>query len=672
MKSHKVAILVLVTLCTCLGTGFAQSDRQERESTLFGKMERGGVERTERFRRLVDGPLAAPGQDEIDVLDYKLDLTVDPTAERIDGTVTVFLRTLTPTTSFVLNLSDSLTVTAVRENTNPMSFSHASDLLTIDFGRTTLVNERITIEVDYGGQPTGFNNELGLPAFAFGKHNGGQDVAIYTISEPSFARNWWPCKDVPGDKATATLWITVPDTLTVASNGKLVNTVDVGGGLRRFEWVENYQIATYLVSLAISNYAIWSEQFHYTPVDSMELRYYVYPEHLSDSQIAFSNVDTMMEVYSNTFGLYPFITEKYAMAEVGWAFAAMEHQTCTSYGTGLIRPDHGRDWIVAHELAHQWWGDLITPSDWRDVWLNEGFAVYSEALWEEAAYGEQAYHDWMEILNFRPGFQGPVYDPNSLFGLTVYRKGAWVLHMLRGVIGDTDFFAILKDYASSIHAYGNATTADFQAICETHYGKSLTWFFQPWVYGTGRPSYELYWTQSQSGADYRADITIHQMQSQGLFQMPVDIRFTIESADSTVDTTFVVDNAHSTDTYAFYLPGRVVDVALDPDDWILKYVNTRPLNPAATSVDLKVHPNPFNPSTTISFETGIGGPVRVVVYDVSGARVRILMDSVEPPQFHEIVWDGRNGGGQSVASGVYFVRVETQQAVDVRKAVLLK
>ncbi|MCZ6766885.1 MAG: M1 family aminopeptidase, partial [bacterium] len=324
-----------------------------------------------------------------------------------------------------------------------------------------------------------------------------------------------------------------------------------------------------------------------------------------------------------------------------------------------------------------WWGDMITPSDWRDVWLNEGFATYCEALWEGSATGEQAYHRWMKILNFRPGFQGPVYDPNSLFGLTVYRKGAWVLHMLRRIMGDTNFFATLRDFASSSHAYANATTADFQAICEAHHGESLDSFFQSWVYGTGRPSYDLYWTQEQSGVDYRADITIHQMQREGVFVMPVDLRFTIESADTTVDTTVVVRNARTIDTYVFYLPGRVVDVALDPDNWILNYPDTvqdNMLSAAATpdALNVKVYPNPFNPRTTISFETGVAGPVRVVVYDSRGARIRGLMDSVTPPQFHQISWDGRNDSGQDVASGVYFVRVETRQAVDVRKAILLK
>lgn len=673
MKTSKTAILALVAICIWLEPGYGQSDLLERQTTHFGKIERGSVDKTSRFGNRVGGPLSAPGQDDFDVLHYKLDLTIDPTAKRIDGTVTADLKALSPISTVVLDLSDSLTVTAVRDNGNPVVISHASDQLTIFLGRTTRVNEQFTIEVDYGGQPNGFNDELGLPAFEFGTHGGGQ-VAIQTLSEPSYARNWWPCKDVPGDKSTATLWITVPDTLIVASNGALVNTVDVGDGLRRFEWEETYQIAPYLVSLAISNYVVWSEYYNYTPVDSMEVQYYVYAEHDSAAQIAFSNTVPMMEYFSNTFGLYPFISEKYAMAEVGWGFAAMEHQTCTSYGTGLIRPNNGRDWIIAHELAHQWWGNMITPSDWRDVWLNEGFAVYCEALWEGEANGEQRYHKWMEILNFRPGFRGPVYDPDRLFGLTVYRKGAWVLHMLRRIMGDTNFFATLRDFASSSHAYGNATTADFQAFCEARHGESLDAFFQSFVYGTGRPAYELFWTQSPSGTDYRTDITIHQTQREGVFVMPVDIRFTIESADTTVDTTVVVANSRSVDTYVFYLPGRVVDIALDPDNWILKYTDTRTLSPDATleAVNLKVYPNPFNPSTTITFETGVAGPVRVVVYDARGARIRGLMDSVTPPQFHEIVWDGRNDAGQGVASGVYFVRVETRQAVDVRKAILLK
>jgi aminopeptidase N len=614
-------------------------------------------------------------QDNYDALTYDLWLDIDVEGEAIAGTMKLEAAALEPGLSIlVLDLYDELAVSAVREGGSPALFTHANDLITVSLSGEYAAGDTIRVEVDYGGTPTVVNGYLGQTAFTFGKHGRipaeRSQVVIYTISEPYFARAWWPCKDVPDDKATVGIHVTVPDTLIVASNGVMVG--DPGpplppppAGKMRSHWIEKYPIATYLVSLAISNYEVFRDYFHYTPYDSMEVTYFVYPEDLDTARVEFARTVPMLEFFSNAFGRYPFVEEKYGMAEIGWG-GAMEHQTCTSLGSRFLARTGGAEWVIAHELAHQWWGDLVTPREWADVWLNEGFATYSEALWFEHTGGGDAYRSWLVGMLPSAGFRGTVYDPDVLFGSTVYRKGAWALHMLRRVMGDARFFDALRAYGSEEGlAYGNATTADFQSICERHYEGSLSWFFDQWIYGEGQPRYAYYIAQNGVGEASAVYLTLRQVQPEGPFTMPLEIRFSLEGGG---DTTVTVWNSRRLEDYRFAFGRPVAGVAVDPDDWILKTVEERVLNP----VTLEVFPNPFNRTARVGFESGAGGPVELDVFDVTGARVKRLLRDDRTPGYHQIEWSGDNDRGQSVSSGVYFIRIRTGQGSLVRKAVLVK
>ena len=637
-------------------------DELSRRRRLWERME---IERARKTQ--VD-------QGTYDVLHYDLALEINASDESISGTLSLEAASVAGNpTSVVLDLVNVLTVSAVRENGGAATFSHANDLLTVFLSEDYAPGDRIRLEIDYGGKPTAENEELNDAAFAFARHGPNpqnrDQLVIYTLSEPFFARAWWPCKDVPDDKATARLHVTVPDTLIVASNGALENEVILPGGRKTYVWYEKYPIATYLVSLAISNYTVFSDYFHYGPVDSMEVVCFAYPEHVAGAQLDFTNTVRMLELYSDLFGLYPFIEEKYGMAEFGW-LGAMEHQTCTSMGSGFFAGVTRRDdWVVAHELAHQWWGDLVTPAGWADVWLNEGFATYSEALWVEHIAGPDSVRDYMS--GWRPswGFTGTLYDPENLFGTTVYHKGGWALHMLRHVMGDQGFFGALRDYGSEeSFGYKNATTADFQRVCEEHYGGGLAWFFDEWVYGEGEPQYAFYWTRTGSGGGDVVDLTMRQTQAGRVFTMPVDVRFSLESGDTTADSTVAVWNDEPLEQYRFVFDRRVVGVDVDPDLWILATVEERELEAVAVTIS----PNPFNTSARVGYEVGSGGTVEVDVYDVTGAHVRTLYRGSRQAGYHEAEWDGRNSAGEPVSSGVYFVCLRAAAGTMVRKAVRLE
>ncbi|UCC29797.1 MAG: Ig-like domain-containing protein, partial [Phycisphaerales bacterium] len=398
---------------------------------------------------------------------------------------------------------------------------------------------------------------------------------VSTLSEPFFAYSWWPAKDgdvlVPGDnsdKATMEFSITVPDTLTVASNGLLQSVETLSGDRKRYNWASDYPIATYLVSFAASVYDTWTVDYVH-PGGTMPVEFYVYPSwNTSGNRAQWEKCVNMLGTFRPLFGEYPFIDEKYGIYNFHFG-GGMEHQTMTGQGSFS-------EWLTAHELAHQWWGDMITCKTWNHIWLNEGFASYAEALWAEnkpGSSGLPALKAEMDGMRYLGGGSVYVTDDeiadevssiwNIFSGATSYNKGAWVLHMLRHVLGDDNFYDALAAYRTA-YEFGAATTEDFQAVCEQFYdGGSLDWFFQEWVYGEYVPDYAWGWDAVQvNGQDYLL-VHIDQVQSVSVqrFIMPIDI-----VADG---MTYVVFNDNDPEHFVVPVPEPPTTVALDPDAWIL-------------------------------------------------------------------------------------------------------
>ncbi|MCK4546422.1 MAG: hypothetical protein KAW17_03180 [Candidatus Eisenbacteria sp.] len=603
-------------------------------------------------RGLADRPTLKSGQAAFDVLHYDLVLRVDPADESLVGDIGIHVASVIASLdSVVLDfvVRPEMTVDSASVDGQAAGFRWGDDAVRIAMPAGLAAGESSWVRVWYHGQP-----ETPTVGFGFGVTPRGHPT-IWTLSEPEMARFWWPCKDAPSDKATATISIRVPEPLMAVSNGLLLEIESLGDGTRTWHWSETYPIATYLVSLAICEYDVFEDSYVTTSGDSMPVIYYVYPEHRSRAERDFRFTVDMIEFYASVFGEYPFLREKYGMAEFPWG-GAMEHQTVTSYGSPLITGTNIYDWIIAHELAHQWWGDLVTLETWDDIWLNEGFAVYSEALWEEHIAGEGAYHAYMAAMDRKVGFSGTLYgpsaDPDSAFMVpyvyTVYDKGAWVLHMLRHVVGDSVFFQILRDYAShTSHAYRTANTVQFQALAEDHHGRSLDWFFTKWVYGTGRPEYEYRWTTRTTGGQHLLMLHIDQVQTaSGVFEMPLDVAVEFASGE----TTFVVVDSLECQDFEVVLEKRPVAVVLDPEGWVLKRAVERPERFALYGVC----PNPFHETTRVVYDLHTTQAVEFTIYDVTGRRVTNLVDHVMSPGHHEVVWDGGNDRGERVAPGVYF------------------
>ncbi len=593
--------------------------------------------------------------DEYDVIHYDVDLDLDIPSRIIYGVVTVDA-TAEVANLLVLpiDLFSPMVVDSVKVDGQVASYSHASGVIRVNLPQALQPGDPVTLRIAYHGTPS-FS---GMP-FRWMVH-GANIPMVLSYSEPYGAPAWWACKDDPKDKATFTIHVTAPDDLSTVSNGVLTSVVDNGDGTATYNWTHDYPMSTYLFSIATTNFEHWSEV--YTALDgisTMDVDYYAYPEDRGDAEIDWRHNIQMMEYYASIFGEYPFLDEKYAIAEFQHP-GAMEHQTATSMGYFWITGDNANDYVVAHELSHMWVGDMITMRLWSHAWTKEGFATHCEALYFEDLYGEDYYHGYMESMNILSYAPRQLYNINPPLDGAIYYKGAWVLHMLRHVIGDAAFFSGCYGYTNDPDLrYGNNVTEDLRDAFEAASGMDLDWFFQEWIYSPGYPRYRILWSSAPAGGGYDVSLDIEQTQSIGPdFKMPIDVRIYTEEGPEN----FVVWDSLQTQSFVLHVSAPPNHLVLDPDDWLIKEV----LDISAVEGDiadasapaLRCDPNPFDRSTRIRFAMTEAGPVRLLVFDPSGRLVRTLLDCRLGVGEHRISWDGRGEDGALLPSGIYLQRLE--------------
>jgi len=548
-----------------------------------------------------------------------------------------------PLSEMELDFADNLAIAGITVGGNATTWSRASNVLTVTLDRAYADEEQVEIVVSYSGRPT---NE----AFFFDSFGGSP--MIWTLSQPYGARTWWPSKDWPSDKADEVdIRITAPSGNRIVSNGSLVSESD-DGSVSTAHWNESYPIATYLVQVGVYPYAVSGGSFASIGGENVDLVFYDFPTHVGSNAAANALVDDILGAFEGLYGEYPFAAEKYGHNESLFG-GGMEHQTCTSLGAYF-------ESIVAHEAAHQWWGDLVTCDTYNHVWLNEGFATYGEALWFEAAYGEEAYFaDIIANQYFGPGtvYVEDLSNFNAIFDSNLsYNKGSWVLHMLRHVLGDDDFFATLAQYRAD-HAYSSATTEEFRDIAELISGRDLDAFFQQWIYGEGFPIYSFEWSASPAAADWVLDLQIDQLQSGQLFSMPVDIVVTTASGTET----FVVDSDQPSEQYQLTTTEPPVSVSLDPNNWILRQVLAPLPEPTFERGILLVNGvswDTYGSEITASYEAqAFWGDLEVDFWDYFAAPGGGYPSTLPAPRGHGIVpgeilgeyehviWVGNNFGG---------------------------
>jgi hypothetical protein len=324
--------------------------------------------------------------------------------------------------------------------------------------------------------------------------------------------------------------------------------------------------------VALSNYELLADVYDNGVDPEVTIAHWIFPEDRVAAETTFALVPEMIGRLETLYGPYPFRDERFGHAEVS-GNGAMEHNTCVSFGASLIVGNRGSDGVVVHELGHQWWGDLVTCADWNDIWLNEGFATYTEALWAEHRAGPSALRTFMtrqEYHGEQSVYVAPVPDLDSLFTARYYRaiydKGSWVLHMLRREVGDPTFFDILERHKTESLARGGiATTAEFQTTCESASGLDLDRFFRQWVYLSGSPELTVEPFVSASGDSLWLRIA-QDPEQDTCFAAKIEVL--VERAGG-ADTMLVVPVASWVDTFTAVPGGAIEGVRCDEENWLL-------------------------------------------------------------------------------------------------------
>ncbi len=490
----------------------------------------------------------------VDVEHYRLELALDVDHRRIEGSCAITVAPIADRARILELDAVELDVREVRDGERKLDFSHDGRRLRIDLGRP--LSERATITVAYAASP-----RRGLYFIAPDEMYPRRPRQIWTQGQDEDSRYWFPCFDSPNEKSTSEVIATVPSSWFALSNGELTR-VDGNGSTRTrtFHWRFDVPHSCYLITLAAGELTEIEEKW-----GDVELRTYVEKGREADARRACARTADMLALFSERFGVrYPY--HKYAQVFVAeFIFGGMENTTATTLTDNALYDeraalDYDVESLVAHELAHQWFGDLLTCRDWGEGWLNEGFATYAEYVWREHAHGrdEAAWElgDWAEQYfgedsrRYRRPIATNVYEePIDVFDHHLYEKGGLVLHMLRRILGESAFWKAIGHYVRK-HARGSVETRDLARAIGDATGRTLDWFFEQWVQKAGHPelAVEYTWDDDTKIARFIVRQTQKVDGETPLFRLPLDVRFRVAGKD--VDQRIEIDEAHQ----VFFFP----------------------------------------------------------------------------------------------------------------------
>lgn len=525
----------------------------------------------------------------IDIIFYHIALDVTPYQEHISGNTYIVLCSLIENLQEItLNLHASMTVESVVEleeeegEGTDVEVDHTNaHVIKLTLNDSYSAGDTVKLRILYHGYPV-VESTTQKKGFRFLKHS-GNIPAITALSTPFLAHYWFPCKDGPYDKADSIkVDITVPDIeydgypLMGVSNGLLYDDF-IENEKRTWRWKHNYPIVPYYINVSISNYKIIEDEY-YSEENGHDfpLIHYVFPHDYSTAKTTFGIIPDVFDAFIHYFGDYPFKNEKYGMTQIAAGLTYIEKQTnsiMTYVGSSI-------EWLVIHELSHMWFGNSITNRPWKHVWLNEGFATYAEALYEEYRYTKEEYHDYMNetLENWRIFYQKLYLEddsnPANVFQEFFYHKGAWVLHTLRYHLGDELFFDIIKSYAQAEEfKYKYVDTETFKKYVETHSGLDLEVFFDQWIYDTSFP--EIRYNFAYDSNTGMNGVTIAQIQDtpyydRDVYEMYLPLRFTL--LDGTVVEEKVYNNKR-VQSFHFDHGKGTTNLVVDPDKWNMLWSN---------------------------------------------------------------------------------------------------
>lgn len=471
---------------------------------------------------------------------------------------------------WLLDPSDEL---ADPDEKQALEFHTRPHQLEIDLDREYVPGESIYLAIRYTVTKPRHGAHFVVPD----KSEPKQPRMVWTQNEPEYAQYWFPCIDAPNDRLTSETLVTVPESYTVLSNGALEGTKKNADGTQTWHWVQKKSHVPYLISVVAGDFETLEQKWSGIPIVS-----YVPRGRLAEAPRSFEKTPEMMRLFSTKIG-YRYPWPKYAQICVDeYMWGGMEHTSATTLNDGTLHDERAHldvssDGLVSHELAHQWWGDLLTCKDWAELWLNESFATYFATLWTEHDQGwdEATWNRHKEALSYlnedkryRRSIVNYRYNrPNNMFDSHSYPKGGRVLHMLRFELGDELFWRALNRYCT-VNQFRTVETSDLRTAVEESTGQSMTWFFDQWLYHGGHPEFEVAWHWDEPSKSVVLQVKQKQKTDAltPLFRTGVEIELATGDRVETRRVTL----SKAEETFHFELDERPTRVCFDPQDWILK------------------------------------------------------------------------------------------------------
>lgn len=588
-----------------------------------------------------------------DVNYYGLNLSMTNTSTYLEGTVEMQAKARTSIDSALFELFASFTISEIRVNGVPVTYSRSNSALKVPVNVNA--NEVFRIETDYfGTPPDAASNPLGGGGMTYDTSPSWGNHVVWSLSEPFSAYEWFPVKQSLRDKIdSCSIKITVPDSCKAGSNGILENVVNLGNGFTRYEWKHRHPIDYYLISVAVAKYV--EHNLFANPVGApapILIQNFIYdnPQTLPNFLDEINETADFIELFYDLYGPYPFEDEKYGhcMAPLS---GGMEHQTMTTQG-------FFEKTLTSHELGHQWWGDNVTCASWSDIWVNEGFASYSEYLMLENLYPNEKNQHMTDVHNnVMSQVGGSVWFTDSLntdrifSGRLTYDKGAAIIHSLRYLVNnDSLFFNTLRTFQAEFSdsvAVGIDVRNKFMQTSTI----DLTPFFEQWYFGEGYPTYSIRYKQEANDLILQISHTASKPTSTPTFTNPIDVRIFRQGQTDTIIRFEITSN-----TELFVIPNfgtATGSMAIDPKNWIVNKVgtitmdNTIGLTETQLSKELQIVPNPNNGVFSISNLEAIA---QIEVYQMNGKKV--LSKTYSPNEQIDL---------RAFGKGTYLVEIQTQK-----------
>jgi aminopeptidase N len=562
-----------------------------------------------------------------DVHFYQLDLNMTNTSTYLAGTARIDASVNQTLDSALVELYPTLAISEIRLNGVPTSFSRAGTAVKAFVGASS--GQTFSLEIDYSGNPpTAQTNPLGGSGITAGSSPSWGNKVVWTLSEPFSAMEWFPCKQSLTDKADSSfVSITVPDTCKAGSNGVLTSIDTLGNGFLKFNWQHRHPIDFYLISIAVAKYVDYS--FYVNPVGAPQpilVQNYIYnnPQTLPNFLDEINETGDFIELFYEDFGPYPFEDEKYGhcMAPIS---GGMEHQTMTTQGFFEKK-------LTAHELGHQWWGNNVTCASWCDIWINEGFASYSEYLMLENIYpAEKAQHMVDVHQNVMSQSGGSVWVLDSLnearifSGRLTYDKGAGIVHTLRFLINnDSLFFAGLRAFQLA-YKESTAKGVEFKDFMSTYTGINLDIFFEEWYFGEGYPTYSIRWKQVDQDVLVEISHSASKPSVTPTFTNDIQLFFNRIGQSDTIIRFPITSNSEFFTIPNLGILSSTSTITVDPSNWIINNTgtivqdNSLAVSDINKDEDILISPNPNSGIFTIA---NLNEKAQINVIDMFGKIVK--------------------------------------------------